>query len=174
MEASNQQPGFHGKQVRGFFFVANKMSINPTVGIYMDSLLFYGSRSDPQPVIMAQLIPHMVFFAYYMASLFKKKDPVQKTNRSKGHKGSTYTSSRKAKRTQRTTEVLSMKWVDDVVLGAPWKVSEELLTTMILRLSDSLKTPGEKGGVGWVGYIGGWILKYICIFDIFDHKLSEP
>ena len=83
-----------------------------------------------------------------MASLFKKKDPLQKTNRSPGHKGSTYTSSRKAKRTQRTTEVLSMKWVDDVVLGAPWKVSEELLTTMILRLSDSLKTPGERGWLG--------------------------
>ena len=98
MEASNKQPGFHGKQVRVFFVAKKKCSKNPTVGIDMDSLLFYGSRSDPQPV--------------------------------PGHRGSTILH---PKRTKRTTEVLSMKWVDDVVLGAPWKVSEELLTTMILR-----------------------------------------
>lgn len=45
---------------------------------------------------------------------------------------------------ERALAVLSMKWVDDVVLGAPWKVSEELLTTMNISCVVLGRAPGAE------------------------------
>ncbi len=73
-----------------------------------------------------------------------------------------------------------MKWVDDVVLGAPWKVTEDLLTTMILSLHGWVDRSRCWAVISqntwfWLGDIGGWILKCIYIYIyLFNHKLSEP
>eukprot|EP00913_Durusdinium_trenchii_P014870 g13946.t1 len=78
---------------------------------------------------------------------------------------------------ERALAVLSLRWVDDVILGAPWSISPELLTSMNISAVVLGRAPGDPSTQDEERYRGarerGLLSEFESSFAISSAALKE-